>query len=140
MRVAHVRTAVCALKWKEAIRACVRKNFLVEIVSFSVLTATLVPAKVMVCVIHWNTVGINANVHWVQRVFIVKLIATTNAKVIHVNTMVHVKINSGTTHVSVHNIGLERIVICTIPSSKVDWENSRLKALCRKKITTGNES
>jgi len=61
---------------------------------------------------------INVNVRREQQVFTVKSIVTMNVKVIHVNTMVLVKINLETTRVSVQYTGQERIVIFMILNSK----------------------
>jgi len=72
---------------------------------------------------------INVNVLLARQVFTVKSIVTMNVKVIHASMMVPVKINSGTTRVSVQYTGQEKIVISMIPSLKEVLENSHLKAL-----------
>jgi len=71
---------------------------------------------------------INVNVHQVRQVFTVKSIVTTSVKVIRASMMALVKINSGTTRVSVQYTGQEKIVIFMIPNLKEVWENSHLKA------------
>jgi len=72
---------------------------------------------------------INVNVLRALQVFTVKSIVTMNVKVIRASMMVLVKINSGTTRVSVQYTGQEKIVIFMIRNLKEVWENSHLKAL-----------